>query len=109
MGSSKILIQNLGKGGLAFLSHINLPQNEDISLKFTFSLGEQTVTLVGFIARKKEETGVYRYVVKFQLQKTEQENLNRMLSSVKDEWKPNTDIIFYNGSVRDFFNEQEEV
>ena len=85
MGYSKILIQNISKGGLAFLSQINLPLNEEITLKFTIRISEHTLTLLGLIAWKKEENSIYRYGVKFLPPKKELEYLILLLSQIKDD------------------------
>lgn len=109
MGYSKILIQNISKGGLAFISQISLPLNEEITLKFSIRIGEDIITLPGLIAWKKEEDDVYSYGIKFLFQRKEQEYLIRLLSQIKGEIKRSNDFILYNGAVTDFFREQEEV
>ncbi|MFL0364030.1 EAL domain-containing protein [Pseudobacillus sp. 179-B 2D1 NHS] len=106
MGYSGILITNIGGDGLSFLSQINLPERQDIILKITFALGATTFELFGIIAQKQEETEVYRYEMKFQMQGEEQERLRSLIMCINEEMKNDktfTGIRTFSGSVQEFF------
>ena len=59
-----------------------------------------------FVSKKQEETGVYRYKTKFQMQRNEQERLNSLISNMNEGLKNNsipTDVNTFSGSVQEFF------
>lgn len=65
LGNTKILIKNIGPGGLRFSSTIKLPSNSDIQLKFQLMVLEEKLELYGVIIYDLEQEGVYQYGVKF--------------------------------------------
>ena len=106
MGFSNILIANIEREQLSFFSQINLPKRQDIILKITFTLGTTTFELLGVIIKKQEEKGVYRYEIKFQMQRNEQERLSSLISYLNGELKNNGILIgisTFSGSVEEFF------
>ncbi|GLB60202.1 EAL domain-containing protein [Cytobacillus sp. NCCP-133] len=54
MGSTEILIEDMGPGGLKFVSQIKLPVRQDILLKIETELLGKLVSFTGFIVWKEE-------------------------------------------------------
>ncbi len=70
LGSTEVLITNIGPSGLVFLMGVRLPVNDDIVLKFETEILNQAYELHGNIAWINEiEVGVvYEYGVQFQIE-----------------------------------------
>ena len=75
LGNTKVLIENIGPGGLRFLSNIKLPAQSDITLKFQVKVIGEELTLYGTIVHDSEQDDIYRYGVKFIVDETKRENL----------------------------------
>ena len=82
LGSTEVLITNIGPSGLVFLMGVRLPVNDDIILKFGTKILNQTYELHGNIAWTNEiESGeVYEYGVQFQIEENEQLKLDKSLN-----------------------------
>ena len=82
LGSTEVLITNIGPSGLVFLMGVRLPVNDDIILKFGTKILNQTYELHGNIAWINEiESGeVYEYGVQFQIEENEQLKLDKSLN-----------------------------
>ena len=65
LGNTKVLIENIGPGGLRFVSNIKLPARSDIVLKFQMKIIYEEMTLYGTIAYDEEQEHFDRYGVKF--------------------------------------------
>ncbi|AOV07522.1 EAL domain-containing protein [Sporosarcina ureilytica] len=63
LGNTKILIENIGPGGLRFLSKIKLPSNTDCVLRFQLKVLEETLDIYGKIIHDSEQGDIYRYGV----------------------------------------------
>jgi len=75
LGNTKVLIENIGPGGLRFLSNIKLPAQSDITLKFQVRLVDEELTIYGTIIHAFEQDDIYRYGVKFTVDETKREDL----------------------------------
>lgn len=110
MGYSKVLIQNLGKGGLSFLSQINLPLNHDIILKFTIKIGGHILALSGEIVWKQDdENDVFKYGIRFTTDENDQIYLNKVVEEIRNDSANTLSPISFSGSVKDFFNDDDQV
>lgn len=107
LGNTKILIENIGPGGLRFLSAIKLPSNSDILLKFqAIVLGEE-LELYGVIIHDLEQGNFYRYGVKFIVDEPKREYLIKHFNQFqlllnKNPVLPNHP--FVTGNVKTYFD-----
>ena len=65
LGNTKVLFENMGPGGLHFISNIKLPARSDIILKFQTKVINEDMTFYGTITYDAEQENLYRYGVKF--------------------------------------------
>lgn len=65
LGNTKVVVENIGPGGLRFVSNIKLPTRSDIVLKFQTTIIDEEMTLYGTIVFDEEQGNLYRYGVKF--------------------------------------------
>ena len=73
LGKTEILIENIGPGGLRFISHINLPLNPDIILEFeTEILGDRTPFFGHVVWKEELKDGFIQYGIQFNASKAEQ-------------------------------------
>ncbi|WP_418223764.1 EAL domain-containing protein [Clostridium isatidis] len=97
VGNTKVLIKNIGPGGLCFVSDINLPIDNDIVLQFTTKLMKTEVKVYGHSVWGKEiDTNLYEYGIKFSLDENKLTELVRLLNQVQISMKK--DILFADGS-----------
>ncbi|WP_187444964.1 EAL domain-containing protein [Rossellomorea vietnamensis] len=82
-GKTRIPITNIGPGGLAFISHIQFPENRDILLHFSLKILGEEITLIGKVVWKEEADEEFcRYGVEFQMTETERESLTVSLNAL---------------------------
>jgi hypothetical protein len=82
----RICIEDIGQGGLKFLSHINYPVIKDILYEFQMIIADKTLDLNGYIVRKKEiETGIFQYGVIFDILDTQKHEINGAIDTMKKE------------------------
>jgi diguanylate cyclase (GGDEF)-like protein/PAS domain S-box-containing protein len=81
LGKTEVLIQDLGFGGLKFLSTLDLPVRPDIVLQFKTKIMDQEVTLIGIIVWKQEVKELFKYGFEFIIDEIERENLVSLLNS----------------------------
>ncbi|HEY8363880.1 MAG TPA: EAL domain-containing protein [Tissierellaceae bacterium] len=97
VGNTKILIKNLGPGGLCFISNIRFPVEKDIVLQFTTELVGKELKVYGYPVWSKEiksnlyEYGIklYEYGVEFSVDENERMELIRELNKVQIKMKKN--------------------
>ncbi|WP_041071422.1 PilZ domain-containing protein [Bacillus sp. OxB-1] len=80
MGTTEILIENIGVGGLRFLSTVNLPVNPDIILKFETEILGETVSVTGTIVWREVVGEFFRYGIQFNATESIQQLLVRTLN-----------------------------
>lgn len=72
LGSTEVLVRNIGPGGLRFMVGVKLPVNSDILLKFKTRMDNQKYVLHGFIVWYNElDTDIHEYGVQFQMKEQE--------------------------------------
>ncbi|NIK80408.1 diguanylate cyclase (GGDEF)-like protein/PAS domain S-box-containing protein [Paenibacillus castaneae] len=81
LGSTEVLVKNIGPGGLRFMVGVKLPVNSDILLMFKTQMLNQMYVLYGFIVWYNElGNDIYEYGVQFQLKEKEQDELVNTLN-----------------------------
>ncbi|MGD7023329.1 EAL domain-containing protein [Rossellomorea vietnamensis] len=82
-GKTRIPITDIGSGGLAFISHIQFPENRDILLHFSLEILGEEIKLIGKVVWKEEVDEKFcRYGVEFQMAATEREVLTEILNAL---------------------------
>lgn len=86
VGTTEVLVENMGPGGLRFLTQLRLPVSPGITFDFhTHILGE-SVSLPGKIVWKQEqESDFFLYGVQFLLTPSEQTKLTKLLNQLSIE------------------------
>lgn len=81
LGSTEVLVRNIGPGGLRFMVGVKLPVNSDILLMFKTQIANQMYVLYGFIVWFNEvENDIYEYGVQFQMKEKEHNELVNALN-----------------------------
>lgn len=82
LGSTKVLITNIGPSGLAFHMGVRLPISDEIILRFGMEILNQAYELFGNIVWINEIEGgkVYEYGVQFQIEENDQLKLVKNLN-----------------------------
>jgi diguanylate cyclase (GGDEF)-like protein/PAS domain S-box-containing protein len=65
VGNTRVLLKDIGPGGLSFVSDISLPANIDLALKFTVTILGTKVVLFGNLVWTKALDGQNHYGIKF--------------------------------------------
>ncbi|MBM7648669.1 diguanylate cyclase (GGDEF)-like protein/PAS domain S-box-containing protein [Bacillus ectoiniformans] len=83
VGSSPILIKNVGVGGLCFISNINLPVHPELILEMNFSLNGRDQAFLGKI-KWKEDSGddLYEYGLEFAINEDQRSDLIPLLNKL---------------------------
>lgn len=85
---TEVLVDDIGPGGLKFLSTMKLPIRSDLILSFDLNLSDRNEKLVGKIVRAEElENGVTAYGVEFILSEPERDVLISVLNRLSTEIK----------------------
>jgi diguanylate cyclase (GGDEF)-like protein/PAS domain S-box-containing protein len=88
MGTTEILIEDMGPGGVKFLSQIKLPVRQDIILKIQTELLGETVSFTGFIVWKEEISDTLtNYGFQFILDENQRAELVTMLNKLQIQLK----------------------
>lgn len=81
LGSTEVLVRNIGPGGLRFMVGVKLPVNSDILLMFKTQIANQLYVLYGIIVWFNEvEHDIFEYGVQFQLKEKEHNELVNALN-----------------------------
>lgn len=80
LGNTEILIEDIGPGGLRFLSTIQLPVRPDISYQFKTKIMGEIITLNGHVVWKEEVKGIFQYGLKFSMDETQRDALVKFLN-----------------------------
>lgn len=81
IGSAKVLIEDLGAGGLRFLSHLKMPANDQLVLQFETVLQEEPLKMYGHIVRTRPwEEQFYEYAVRFTMDEAQHLEINRLVN-----------------------------
>lgn len=90
LGNTKILIENVGPGGLRFLSKIKLPVSSDILLKFQTTFADEDVTYYGTIVHDSGLEELNRYGVEFHVDEQERGGLIQQFNGLQIQLKKNS-------------------
>jgi diguanylate cyclase (GGDEF)-like protein len=83
LGKTEVLIENIGLGGLRFLTHIQLPINGEITLKFETEILGGKIKLLGHIVWKQEiENSYFQYGLKFTIHESDQPTIASILTKL---------------------------
>jgi len=80
LGNTEILIEDIGPGGLRFLSTIQLPVRPDITYQFNTKIMGEIITLNGHVVWKEEVKGIFQYGLKFIMDETQRDALVKFLN-----------------------------
>lgn len=79
-----VCVEDIGQGGLRFLSHIEYPAIKDMMFEFQMIILDQKLFLKGYIVRKQEvEKGIYEYGVRFNILEGQKEEIGAAIESMK--------------------------
>ncbi|MBS4208571.1 EAL domain-containing protein [Bacillus sp. FJAT-50079] len=78
LGNTKVLIENIGLGGLCFLSSIHLPVRSDVILKFQVQLANQMLVLFGITVWGEEYKNNHRYGLQFIIDEKQRNELRKL-------------------------------
>lgn len=90
LGNTKVLVENLGPGGLRFLSTIKLPVGSDMVLKFQTTIDDEEMTLYGKIIHESEFEDLNRYGVEFHVDEEGREHLIKSFNQLQVQLRKNT-------------------
>lgn len=100
VGNSKVLVKNIGPGGLCFISNIQFPLEREFTLQFVTMLLGKEINVYGTPVWGEEvEDNLFEYGVKFLMEESESEEMMRMLYEVQIKMKRN--ILFADGRFTD--------
>ncbi|HCX64455.1 MAG TPA: hypothetical protein DHN33_04505 [Eubacteriaceae bacterium] len=97
VGNTKVLIKNMGPGGLCFVSNIVFPVENELVLRFVTELMEKELRVKGSLVWMEEvDERIFEYGVKFEIDEDERTHLVKELSQIQI--KMRKDIVFVDGS-----------
>ncbi|MCY6354242.1 PilZ domain-containing protein [Clostridium sp. ZS2-4] len=81
---ANIRIKDIGPSGLAFISKLDFPNDENILFKFVTKILNKTIEVKGNIVRKNkyEDSVIFQYGVKFKLDKNEEIRYQELLKNI---------------------------
>jgi hypothetical protein len=81
IGSAEVLIEDIGPGGLRFLSHLSLPVTPQVVLQFETEILNQRVSVHGYVVRKNQLTEeIHEYGVAFTMQEGKHVELAQIIN-----------------------------
>ena len=84
IGNTKVVIRDIGLGGLRFNSDIKIPIKRDLILQFKTELLGQNITLYGRPVWWEEMSkGIYEYGLEFTIDENERTALAKLLNQVQ--------------------------
>ena len=89
VGNTKVVIENLGPGGLRFLSTIKLPINSEMILKFQTTIFDEELTLYGSIVHESEDDKLSRYGVEILVDEQGREGLIKDFNQLQVQLRKN--------------------
>lgn len=83
LGKTEVLIEDIGLGGLRFLSVVKLPVNRDIIIEFMTEILGRKLTFQGVVVWFLEmDQQIYQYGIEFLIEEQEQSALTRLLNEL---------------------------
>jgi len=96
-GNTKVLIKDIGPGGLCLITDLRLPVESDLLLQFSADLIGTALKLYGYPVRSCErKDGLYEYGIEFTIDENERSDLVGILNQVQIKMRNN--IMFAEGS-----------
>ncbi|MBP1931839.1 bifunctional diguanylate cyclase/phosphodiesterase [Ammoniphilus resinae] len=81
LGSTEVLIEDIGIGGLRFLSQIKLAVHKDIILEFETRILDKWIQMHGAIVwQRQAQSDIYQYGLEFMISENERTSLTRTLN-----------------------------
>lgn len=97
LGNTKILIENIGPGGICFISNIKFPIEREFTLQFSTFLLDKKIKAHGSPVWTEEiADNLYRYGVQFLIDENEREELMKTLYEIQIKIKKN--ILYEDGN-----------
>ncbi|MCU9612547.1 EAL domain-containing protein [Caldibacillus lycopersici] len=81
VGKTEVLIEDIGPGGLRFLSIMDLPVRPDILYQFETTILDKKLPLLGYIVWKEEVKGILKYGFSFTINENERDELIKLLNT----------------------------
>lgn len=82
--SDKVCVEDIGQGGLRFLSNLNYPIIDDIIYQIEMTVINQMLLLKGYIVRKSEvEKGIFEYGVKFDITESQRTEISHAIETMR--------------------------
>ncbi|MDF2680194.1 MAG: hypothetical protein K0R47_1384 [Brevibacillus sp.] len=113
IGSTKVLVEDLGAGGLRFLSHLKMPANDQLVLQFDSELCAEPITMYGHIVRTtlwQEE--FYEYAVRFTMEESQHLEINRLVNRLAIRYRNQKEVKdgrFWKDGRREFLLQQADL
>lgn len=108
IGNTKVLIKNIGAGGLCFISNIRFPVKREIILQFTTQLLDKEIKVFGCPVWSADTEGnLFEYGIEFTFDENDRGNLIGVLNQVQIKLKNNRGFnegSFITTSVKRYFN-----
>ena len=83
LGRTEVLIEDIGLGGLRFLSDIRLAVHRDIILEFETEILGDTIKMYGSVVWMRElKSEIYQYGLEFSMDESERSVLARLLNKL---------------------------
>lgn len=83
VGHATGLIEDIGLGGIRFISNIRLPVISELNFKFEFEIMGEKFNLIGSLVYKNDEKhDIFSYGVKFQMSDDETERLAKIINQM---------------------------
>lgn len=96
VGNTKVLVENIGPGGLCFISNIKLPVTKNVILQFESELLKKEIKVYGFTVWIEElDNNLYKHGVEFTIDENERANLISILNQIQIKMRNN--ILFADG------------
>lgn len=107
-GTGNICLEDISPGGLKFLSGLDMPVSDIMTIEFRLIINEELEAFYGYILRKEElDNSIYRYGVKFINDGVENENSIRQIYELNKRGIPNQQKFCY-GNVLSCFKKYKE-
>ncbi|WP_449539234.1 EAL domain-containing protein [Ferdinandcohnia sp. Marseille-Q9671] len=80
LGNTEVLIEDIGPGGLKFLSNMHLPIRPDVCFRFETMIMGQNEEVDGHIVWKEEVNGIFQYGLQFEVDEKKRDFLIKKLN-----------------------------
>ena len=94
LGTTEVVVENIGPGGLRFMSHLRLTPHENILYGFETEIMGNLISLNGTIVWFQEiSKGIFNYGVEFAIDEIDRDNLTAILNKVASKIRANVMLI----------------